>query len=64
MTSFLIADPAADSARRACFRPGETWLDETGRYVWLPIEFRHDTPPVRWRDSWDPSAFDSPGLGA
>lgn len=23
-----------------------------GRYVWLPLEFAHGVPVVRWRDSW------------
>lgn len=25
-----------------------------GRYVWLPIEFRHDVPVIRWRERWHP----------
>jgi hypothetical protein len=29
-----------------------------GRYVWLPIEFQHDIPMIRWRDEWDLSVFD------
>jgi hypothetical protein len=24
-----------------------------GRYVWLPIEFQHDIPMIRWCDEWD-----------
>ena len=28
-----------------------------GRYVWLPIEFHHDVPMIRWRDEWDLSVF-------
>ena len=29
-----------------------------GRYVWLPIEFRHGVPMIAWHDSWDLSFFD------
>lgn len=25
-----------------------------GRYVWLPVAFRHGVPTVRWRDEWSP----------
>jgi hypothetical protein len=28
-----------------------------GRYVWLPIEFRHDVPMFAWHDEWDLSVF-------
>lgn len=28
-----------------------------GRYVWLPIEFRHGVPTVRWRDEWSVDDF-------
>jgi hypothetical protein len=28
-----------------------------GRYVWLPIEFRHGVPMLGWRDQWDLSCF-------
>lgn len=29
-----------------------------GRYVWLPIEFRHGWPTISWHDEWDLSLFD------
>lgn len=29
-----------------------------GRYVWLPIEFKHGVPTVSWHDEWSPSFFD------
>ena len=29
-----------------------------GRYVWLPIEFRHGVPTISWRDEWDASFFE------
>jgi hypothetical protein len=29
-----------------------------GRYVWLPIEFKHGVPTVSWRDEWDLFFFD------
>ncbi|HEU6448594.1 MAG TPA: glycoside hydrolase family 43 protein [Verrucomicrobiae bacterium] len=29
-----------------------------GRYVWLPIEFRHGVPVISWHDEWDLSFFD------
>jgi hypothetical protein len=29
-----------------------------GRYVWLPIEFRHGVPTLSWHDEWDLSFFD------
>ena len=28
-----------------------------GRYVWLPIQFRHSVPVVEWLDEWDLSFF-------
>lgn len=31
-----------------------------GRYVWLPIEFRHGVPVILWHDEWDLSFFDKP----
>jgi beta-xylosidase len=29
-----------------------------GRYVWLPIEFRHGVPTISWHDGWDLNFFD------
>jgi hypothetical protein len=29
-----------------------------GRYVWLPIEFRHGLPMFRWHEEWDLQFFD------
>jgi hypothetical protein len=29
-----------------------------GRYVWLPIQFEHDVPVLRWCDRWNLSSFD------
>src|SRR3954468_9289304 len=29
-----------------------------GRYVWLPIQFEHDVPVVRWHDTWNLNCFD------
>jgi hypothetical protein len=29
-----------------------------GRYVWLPIEFKHGVPTISWHDEWDLSVFD------
>lgn len=40
---------------------GDRWCPENpiaGRYVWLPIEFRHGFPLIRWRDRWDLGVFD------
>lgn len=28
-----------------------------GRYVWLPIEFHHNVPMIRWHDRWDLGFF-------
>lgn len=28
-----------------------------GRYVWLPIEFRHGVPMICWHDRWDLNSF-------
>jgi Glycosyl hydrolases family 43 len=28
-----------------------------GRYVWLPVEFRHSAPVISWHDEWDLSFF-------
>ena len=30
-----------------------------GRYVWLPIQFRHGVPMIEWLDEWDLSFFTS-----
>jgi len=30
-----------------------------GRYVWLPIEFRHGVPAIAWRDEWDLNCFEA-----
>lgn len=29
-----------------------------GRYIWLPIEFKHGVPMIAWRDEWDLGVFD------
>jgi beta-xylosidase len=29
-----------------------------GRYVWLPVEFRHGVPTISWRAEWNLSFFD------
>jgi hypothetical protein len=29
-----------------------------GRYVWLPVEFKHGVPLISWHDQWDLSFFD------
>ena len=34
-----------------------------GRYVWLPIVFRHGVPMIEWRDRWDLSVFESTNEG-
>lgn len=31
-----------------------------GRYVWLPIEFRHGVPMISWREEWNLRVFDQP----
>jgi len=28
-----------------------------GRYVWLPVEFRHGVPTISWHDEWDLHCF-------
>lgn len=33
-----------------------------GRYVWLPLQFRHGVPVVEWRETWDLNFFDRPDL--
>lgn len=30
-----------------------------GRYVWLPIRFKHGVPAIAWEDEWDLSCFDN-----
>ncbi|HEV2435857.1 MAG TPA: glycoside hydrolase family 43 protein [Verrucomicrobiae bacterium] len=30
-----------------------------GRYVWLPVEFHHGVPMIRWHDDWDLGFFDT-----
>lgn len=37
---------------------GDRWCPPNaidGRYIWLPIEFEHGTPILRWHDSWSPA---------
>lgn len=29
-----------------------------GRYVWLPVDFRHGVPAIAWHDEWDLGVFD------
>jgi hypothetical protein len=29
-----------------------------GRYIWLPVEFRHGVPTISWHDQWDLSFFE------
>jgi hypothetical protein len=39
----------------------DRWRPENaidGRYVWLPVVFRHDIPVIEWHDTWDLSIFD------
>jgi hypothetical protein len=39
----------------------DRWRPENaidGRYIWLPIEFQHDAPTIRWRDRWDLTEWD------
>jgi hypothetical protein len=39
----------------------DRWRPENaidGRYVWLPVEFRHGLPTITWRDEWNLSFFD------
>ncbi len=31
-----------------------------GRYVWLPIEFKHGVPTISWHDSWNLDCFGCP----
>jgi hypothetical protein len=49
------------AGRRSAFiYLGDRWRPENaidGRYVWLPIEFRHGVPTISWRDEWDLSVF-------
>lgn len=40
---------------------GDRWRPDDpcdGRYVWLPVEFHHGFPMIRWHDQWDLSVFD------
>lgn len=39
----------------------DRWRPENaidGRYVWLPIQFRNDSPVIEWTDAWDLGFFD------
>jgi len=43
----------------------DRWCPENaidGRYVWLPVEFRHGVPILRWQAQWDLSCFSAPAL--
>lgn len=51
-------------------RPGafifmaDRWRPENaieGRYVWLPIQFKHGVPVIEWRDEWTLGAFGPAG---
>jgi hypothetical protein len=38
----------------------DRWKPENaidGRYVWLPIQFKHGVPTLSWHDEWDLSVF-------
>lgn len=40
---------------------GDRWRPQNaidGRYVWLPVEFHHGVPMIRWHGEWDPGVFD------
>jgi hypothetical protein len=40
---------------------GDRWCPDNaidGRYVWLPIEFAHGVPLLRWHDRWDLTHFE------
>jgi beta-xylosidase len=34
-----------------------------GRYLWLPIEFHHGVPMIRWQEQWDLKFFDQTTSG-
>jgi hypothetical protein len=39
---------------------GDRWRPENaidGRYVWLPVEFRHGVPMIGWHDEWNLDHF-------
>lgn len=41
---------------------GDRWRPENaldGRYVWLPIEFHHGFPTIRWHDQWSLAVFET-----
>ena len=38
----------------------DRWRPENainGRYVWLPIEFQHGVPTIRWKEKWNMDCF-------
>lgn len=57
-STFIL--PVPDRAEAFIFM-ADRWNPQDaidGRYVWLPIEFRHEVPTLSWYDEWDLSIFD------
>jgi hypothetical protein len=44
----------------------DRWRPENaidGRYVWLPVEFRHGVPTISWHEEWSLEFFDGNRMG-
>jgi beta-xylosidase len=57
-SSFIL--PVQDRADAFIFM-ADRWNPKNaidGRYVWLPVEFRHGVPMIAWHDEWELSVFD------
>ena len=56
--AFILPVPGR---RNAYIFMGDRWNPSNaidGRYVWLPVEFKHGVPTIAWHDEWDLSFFD------
>jgi hypothetical protein len=57
--SCLVAGPTGGIFMVA---DGTPWVSEIGRHVWLPLDFRHGVPELRWRGAWSPARLDGGGV--
>jgi hypothetical protein len=57
-STYVLAVPGKPDAfifMADCWRPQDA---RDGRYLWLPVEFEHDLPVLRWRDHWSLNEFE------
>jgi len=58
-SSYIIPVQGINDAYLAMF---DIWKPEnpvTGRYIWLPVDFKDGKMSISWRDSWNMSVFEN-----